>query len=273
MRRLVALPIKTLAVIATLLAGAVYVAAEARQAVVQHDQLELARLESGFLRSTTPDRAIHKAAVPSPGKLTILPSDSGNVLPPSHLLAQLPAPKPEEPVHTRQIIISITDRRLALLEDGKLVKTYPIATGAKSSPSPDGEFTIINHAVDPVYRHKGKEIQPGDGNPLGSRWMGLSLKGYGIHGTNVPRSIGKAASHGCFRMAKADVEDLYNRVKVGDTVIIRKERDELIARTFEQKTFAQPVQPHAEPSASAEVQLASAAAAEPAGATATTTQQ
>lgn len=175
--------------------------------------------------------------------------------------------------HKRQIVISIADRKLALLEDSHLLKVYSIAVGTRGTPSPDGEFVIINHAKDPVYRHGKKEIAPGKDNPLGSRWMGLSLKGYGIHGTNVPRSIGKAASHGCFRMAKADVEDLYNRVKVGDTVIIRKERDELIARTFEQKTFAQPVQPHAEPSASAEVQLASAAAAEPAGATATTTQQ
>jgi len=271
MRRLVALPIKTFAVIATLLAGAVYVAAEARQAVVQHDQLELARLEGGFLRAAMPeDQAISKALLPSPGKpRTNLPSDRVNIPPPSHQPAELVGPKTREPVHTRQIIISITDRRLALIEGGKLLKTYPIAVGARFSPSPDGEFTIINHAVDPVYRHKGKEIQPGEDNPLGSRWMGLSLKGYGIHGTNVPRSIGKAASHGCFRMAKADVEDLYNRVKVGDTVIIRKQRDELIA-----KTFAQPEQPQAETPASAEVQVASATP-EPAGTatTATTTQQ
>lgn len=269
MRRLVALPIKTLAVIATLLAGAVYVAAEARQAVVQRDQLELARLESGFLRAALPaERTINKAAVPLPGKLTTPSSDGGNFLAPSRQTSQIPPPKPMDPVHARQIIISITDRRLALVEDGKLVKSYPIAVGAQVSPSPDGEYTIINHAVDPVYRHKGKEIQPGDGNPLGSRWMGLSLKGYGIHGTNVPRSIGKAASHGCFRMAKSDVQDLYNRVKVGDTVIIRKERDELIAKTFSQQEL-----PQAENTAKAEIQLASAANAEPANTAATTTQQ
>ena len=123
----------------------------------------------------------------------------------------------------------------------------------QSTPSPDGEFTIINHAVDPVYRHKGKEVQPGKGNPLGNRWMGLSLKGYGIHGTNVPRSIGKAASHGCFRMARLDVEDLYTRVKVGDAVVIRRERDALIAKVFP------PVQ--STPATTGDVQVASAAAA------------
>jgi lipoprotein-anchoring transpeptidase ErfK/SrfK len=129
-------------------------------------------------------------------------------------------------------VISISERRLALLEDGRLVKSYPIAVGARVSPSPDGEFAVINHAKDPTYRHGGKEILPGKDNPLGTRWIGLSLKGYGIHGTNVPKSIGKAASHGCFRMAQADVEELYSRVQVGDTVIVRRERDELIARIF-----------------------------------------
>jgi lipoprotein-anchoring transpeptidase ErfK/SrfK len=158
-------------------------------------------------------------------------------------------------------VISISDRRLALLEDGKLIKTYPIAVGTRWTPSPEGEFTVINHAVDPVYRHKGKEIPPGDDNPLGDRWMGLSLKGYGIHGTNVPRSIGKAASHGCFRMAKQDVEELYAQVKVGDRVIVRAERDQLIASIFGTQENA--------PAAAApatEIQVASAATAEEANA-------
>jgi lipoprotein-anchoring transpeptidase ErfK/SrfK len=167
--------------------------------------------------------------------------------------ASLPAQKPgfvstsstnpgtNEDGHRRQIVISIADRRLALLEDGKLVKTYPVAVGARVSPSPDGEFAVINHAVRPTYRHGGKEILPGKDNPLGTRWIGLSRKGYGIHGTNVPSSIGKAASHGCFRMAQRDVEDLYSRVQVGDTVIVRRERDELIARIF-----AEPAAPRSE---------------------------
>ena len=45
--------------------------------------------------------------------------------------------------------------------------------------------------------------------------MGLSAKGYGIHGTNVPSSIGKAASHGCVRMRRQDLEELFEMVMVG----------------------------------------------------------
>jgi len=62
--------------------------------------------------------------------------------------------------------------------------------------------------------------------------MGLSVKGYGIHGTNEPRSIGRAASHGCIRMAKADLEDLYPQVQVGDTVELIGHRDEETALLF-----------------------------------------
>jgi lipoprotein-anchoring transpeptidase ErfK/SrfK len=144
-----------------------------------------------------------------------------------------PAPK-------RQIIISIADRQLAIIDHGQVLKTYPIAVGARGTPSPDGDFVIINHAKDPTYRHGDKEIAPGKDNPLGTRWMGLSLKGYGIHGTNVQSSVGKAISHGCFRMRKQDVEELYTLVQVGDTVMVRRERDAMIAKVFTPPTSAQP---------------------------------
>jgi len=132
----------------------------------------------------------------------------------------------------RFIIISIPDRQLALVDNGQIVKTYPIAVGAGKTPSPQGDFKIISRVTNPNWTHKGKVVGPGKDNPVGSRWMGLSLKGYGIHGTNAPRSIGNAASHGCFRMGKKDVEELFKLVRVGDTVTVRGERDELVAQVF-----------------------------------------
>lgn len=133
---------------------------------------------------------------------------------------------------TRFILISIPDRQLAFVDNGQVVKVYPIAVGGRHTPSPEGNFTIISHVANPTWSHRGKVVGPGKGNPVGSRWMGLSLKGYGIHGTNAPRSIGKAASHGCFRMGKQDVEELFKLVRVGDTVTVRAERDELVAQVF-----------------------------------------
>jgi lipoprotein-anchoring transpeptidase ErfK/SrfK len=132
----------------------------------------------------------------------------------------------------RQVLVSIPDRQLAVLEDGRVLKVFPVAVGADDSPSPDGEFQIINRLSNPTYYHPGKVIPAGPANPLGSRWIGLNLKGYGIHGTNAPRSIGKAASHGCIRMAKRDLEQLFEMVRVGDTVVIRAEADVQTAQIF-----------------------------------------
>jgi lipoprotein-anchoring transpeptidase ErfK/SrfK len=120
-----------------------------------------------------------------------------------------------------ELVISIPDRKLALFENGRVVKVYAVAVGTPHTPSPTGRFRIVNHIVRPTYYHKGVVIGPGRGNPLGNRWMGFDLKGYGIHGTNEPHSIGRAASHGCIRMGKRDVEDLFSRVRVGDAVEIQ----------------------------------------------------
>lgn len=132
----------------------------------------------------------------------------------------------------RQVLVSIPDRQLAVLEDGRVLKVFPVAVGADESPSPDGVFQIINRLSNPTYYHPGKVIPAGPDNPLGSRWIGLNLKGYGIHGTNAPRSIGKAASHGCIRMAKRDLEQFFEMVRVGDTVVIRAEANEQTAQIF-----------------------------------------
>src|SRR5260370_22099294 len=87
-------------------------------------------------------------------------------------LSRLAPPKPsaavtKTPGPMRQIIISIPDRQLALLEDGTVVKVYPIAVGKPSTPSPAGAFTVINRASNPTYRHKGQVVPPGTANPCG----------------------------------------------------------------------------------------------------------
>jgi lipoprotein-anchoring transpeptidase ErfK/SrfK len=133
---------------------------------------------------------------------------------------------------SRQVLVSIPDRKLAVLENGRVLKVFPVAVGADDSPSPSGEFRIINRLTDPTYYHKGTVIGPGPANPLGSRWIGLNLKGYGIHGTNAPRSIGKAASHGCIRMAKRDLLQLFDMVRAGDSVVIHADADEQTAQVF-----------------------------------------
>src|SRR5690348_5917582 len=156
MRRLVAIPIKTSILITTLMAGGMYLAADARQAVVKQRQLELASLEkwSPGANPATPT----PATIPNRAVLPVATDE----LAAEKQAAALPATAPAAgDGHIREIVISIADRQLALFQDGALVKIYPIAVGSSHTPSPDGEFEIINHAKDPVYRHSGKEIAPG----------------------------------------------------------------------------------------------------------------
>jgi L,D-transpeptidase ErfK/SrfK len=119
---------------------------------------------------------------------------------------------------TRRVVVSIPDRKLALLENDQVVGIYPVAVGASVSPSPVGTFTIVNRVSNPTYYKPGKIVGPGRANPIGTRWIGLSAKGYGIHGTDAPASIGFAKSHGCIRLRNQDVEQLFARVRSGDVV-------------------------------------------------------
>jgi lipoprotein-anchoring transpeptidase ErfK/SrfK len=146
--------------------------------------------------------------------------------------AQSSASAPAAASHKTVIVVSLEDHKLALVEDGQVKKVYPVAVGKPSTPSPVGTFTIERRVMNPTYSHDGRIVPPGPNNPVGTRWMGLSVRGYGIHGTNAPSSIGKAASHGCIRMAKADLEELYPQVAVGDTVELIGARNQETAQLF-----------------------------------------
>lgn len=118
--------------------------------------------------------------------------------------------------------------KLRLFKRLKLVKTYGIAVGAVGLETPAGVYPIANKAVNPAWSVPnsawagdlaGTVVPPGPSNPIKARWMGL-IDGAGIHGTDARGSIGSNASHGCIRMLVEDVEELYDRVRVGTPVHI-----------------------------------------------------
>jgi hypothetical protein len=146
--------------------------------------------------------------------------------------AQTPSPLQPAAQPFRRIVVSIPDRKLALLEGDRVIKIYNVAVGAPVSPSPSGEFQVVQRLANPTYYHPGVVIGPGVNNPLGPRWIGLDIQGFGIHGTNHPDSVGKNASHGCIRLRNSDVEDLFARVRVGDRVSLIAERTDEVARIF-----------------------------------------
>lgn len=127
-----------------------------------------------------------------------------------------------------RILVDQSELRLYLYLNGKLKLTYRVATGMPAYPTPNGLFKVVVMAKNPTWIPpdspwaKGLEpIPPGAGNPLGTRWIGTSAPGVGIHGTPADWSIGSYASHGCIRMHVWEVEKLYEYVKVGMPVVIR----------------------------------------------------
>jgi peptidoglycan hydrolase-like protein with peptidoglycan-binding domain len=127
-----------------------------------------------------------------------------------------------------QIVVDLGDLRLYLFRDGRLVKSYSVAAGQAAYPTPTGTYAVTSMQMNPTWYPPNSDwakdaepIPPGVTNPLGTRWIGTSAPGVGIHGTPDDASVGSYASHGCIRMHIPEVEDLYTRVVVGMPVVIR----------------------------------------------------
>jgi lipoprotein-anchoring transpeptidase ErfK/SrfK len=126
------------------------------------------------------------------------------------------------------IVIHRGINRLYLYKGTHLVRVFPVATGQAAWPTPLGHFQIVVKELNPwwypptqdSWAAGAKPVPPGPNNPLGTRWMGLSAPGVGIHGTDEPWSIGHSESHGCIRMQVPSAEWLYTRVRVGTPVFI-----------------------------------------------------
>ena len=119
-------------------------------------------------------------------------------------------------------IVELNNFLLTVHAYGYYVKAYSIGIG-KDSSSPIGKLTVINKVPNPQYTDPQGHVLDGSdpNNPLGSRWLDLG-KGYGIHGTIAPNSIGKAESRGCIRLRNEDVEEVYDMLAVGSQVSIRR---------------------------------------------------
>jgi hypothetical protein len=130
------------------------------------------------------------------------------------------------------VVVRRDSRRLVLYRGMsargmRVVAAFGVAVGQPAWPTPIGRFTIRSKQRNPWWYPPDRPwaagaspVPPGPGNPLGTRWMGLSIGGVGIHGTYNSGSIGTAASHGCIRMHISESEWLFERVRIGTTVFI-----------------------------------------------------
>jgi len=140
--------------------------------------------------------------------------------------------QPNPAFANRKVYIDTKDRFLLIYDDKQLVAEFPITPGSSTLPAPMGLWKILGIATLPVFRHDEGVLQhgekssvfynlpPGPNNPVGILWMGLNKPHVGIHGTNNPETIGRAASHGCIRTANWDAARVKELVTVGNAVSI-----------------------------------------------------
>ena len=142
-------------------------------------------------------------------------------------------PKKDE-APSAPIVIKIDTKinMLGVLQGEKLIAAYPVTIGSAHTASPIGEWKVRGISKMPIFRYDKEMLQhgrrsgnfnllpPGPRNPVGVMWIALNKKGIGIHGTNDPGLIGRAASHGCIRLANWDIVRLATKIKPGDNVSI-----------------------------------------------------
>ena len=146
---------------------------------------------------------------------------------PIRLAYDITKPKVESADLDEAVVILRGSNRLLFFDEAKYVRWFGVATGRAEYPTPLGTFEIANLQRNPwwypppsPWAEDSEPVPPGPGNPLGTRWMGLSEPYVGIHGTPDAASIGYSASHGCIRMRIPDAEWLFQHVKVGTPVFI-----------------------------------------------------
>ena len=143
-------------------------------------------------------------------------------------LATIAVTPPTPPLgNTELVVVRRESNSLELFRGVKLIRRFGVATGQSAYPTPLGSFTIVAKLRNPTWTPPDSPwakdelpVPPGPGNPLGTRWMGLSEPLVGIHGTPNDASIGYSRSHGCVRMHIAEAEWLFDHVEVGTKVLI-----------------------------------------------------
>lgn len=144
------------------------------------------------------------------------------------VIALEPADKP--PAFARLEIDKARETVKAFDAGDSLVAFFPASVGSEEKPTPSGTLKVTSVHRNPTYRYnpdykfkgvKAKRpfvIKPGPNNPVGTVWVALSEKGYGIHGTSEPARVSKSESHGCVRLTNWDAERLAGSVTKGVTV-------------------------------------------------------
>ncbi|WOB68980.1 L,D-transpeptidase [Microcystis aeruginosa] len=124
-----------------------------------------------------------------------------------------------------RLLLNLKKRRVFVYQGQKIIASYRVAIGRPGWETPTGQFRVIQMVREPVWEHPftGQLVPSGKNNPLGARWIGFWTDGanfIGFHGTPQENLIGQAVSHGCVRMRDRDIKALFEKVKIGTSVIV-----------------------------------------------------
>ncbi|MFM7085796.1 MAG: L,D-transpeptidase [Cyanobium sp.] len=174
---------------------------------------------------------------PSRADSSSLSGAAGEAVP----LTAVPLAPDPGPALQRELVLDRRRRQLAVLQNGRPLRRFPVAVGMPGWETPVGRFQVLEMRRDPTWEHpaSGVRIPPGPANPLGSRWIGfhrdcrgrsgfngqehLVVRGCvvaGFHGTPQRDSVGRAVSHGCVRLFEEHVRELFDLVQVGTPVTV-----------------------------------------------------
>ena len=134
-----------------------------------------------------------------------------------------------------KIVVSDSRKVLMLLDaSDRMIAQYPASTGSEHDPLPVGNWKVDGVHPNPTYHYNPKlfwDAEPGDkaatvaagpNNPVGVVWIDLSKPHYGIHGTPVPKFIGKTESHGCIRLTNWSAAEVAAVVAAGTAVVLQQ---------------------------------------------------
>jgi len=151
-------------------------------------------------------------------------------IPPVGTVVRLPTRYALPPAEAEGLVINLPEMRLYDFTGSGPVRVHAVAVGDPTDPTPIQEFRIGTKSIDPIWNvpksilaekpHLPPRVQPGEDNPLGTRWMTLGESSYGIHGTNVRWSIGRNSTHGCVRLYEDEMQQLFDRIEQGTRVAL-----------------------------------------------------
>lgn len=181
-----------------------------------------------FLREINPGKNLNQLRIGDTVRVpNVVPFHIESLRPNGYLIPANPANQ------QRRVFVNLKERMVEVYDRQNMIAAFPITPGSSSIPAPRGNWKIVVMASMPFFRHDEKmlnegvrsenfhHLPPGPNSPVGVMWMGLNRRGIGLHGTNNPDTIGRAASHGCIRLANWDAVQLSRLVSVGTPIIIR----------------------------------------------------